>query len=703
MNTAPQSIYQDPEQSLEDRVADLISQMTLEEKVSQLSYVSPAIQRLGICEYNWWNEALHGVARAGIATVFPQAIAMAASFHTKRMEQVASAISDEARAKFHKAQAMGNRRQYMGLTFWSPNVNIFRDPRWGRGHETYGECPLLTAEMGKAFVRGLQGKGKHLKTAACAKHYAVHSGPEGDRHHFNALVDRRDLSETYLPAFKALVEAGVESVMGAYNRTNDEPCCASETLLKFILRGEWNFRGHVVSDCWAINDIHAHHKVTRGPAESAAMAIKAGCDLNCGCTYPHLLAAHQAGLVDEETIDRSLGRLLRTRMKLGLFDPPEDVEWTSIPQKVVACKKHRKLARKMARESIVLLKNDNDLLPLPKDLTDILVVGPREITQGQRVLEGNYNGTADRYVTMLAGLVGKVSNGTRITYDHGCGLTTRTQSGLEWILRETAKPDVAIAFLGLTPALEGEQGETEGSGDREDIRLPEPQMELLRKLHASGVPVVLVTTGGSAIAMSWAKENVPAIVHAWYPGQEGGRAVADVLFGDANPAGRLPVTFYAGVDQLPPFDDYRMEGRTYRFFGGRPLWRFGYGLSYTRFEYKGLSLSAEKIRRGAPLGVSVKVSNVGDCKGDEVVQVYLRDLESSVRAPLWQLVAFDRRGLKPGKARKFSFTLRPEQFQLYDDEGRGFVEPGAFEIAVGNCHPDDEAFVGLRERVEVTA
>jgi beta-glucosidase len=703
MSTDMPAIYQDPDQPIDDRVADLIARMTLQEKVSQLSYRSCAIERLGIPEYNWWNEALHGVARAGAATVFPQAIGMAASFDTALLEKVASAISDEGRAKFHAGQAIDNRGQYMGLTFWSPNINIFRDPRWGRGHETYGECPYLSGQMGKAFVAGLQGDDKkHLKAAACAKHYAVHSGPEADRHHFDALVDRRDLSETYLPAFKALVtEANVEAVMGAYNRVNGEPACASKTLLEYVLRGQWDFRGHVVSDCWAINDIHAHHKVTHSPAESAAMALKAGCDLNCGCTYPHLLAAHQAGLVDEETIDIALGRLMRTRMKLGLFDPPEKVKWADTDPRVVCSKKHRKLARDMARESIVLLKNDNDTLPLARDLKHILVVGPWEIVTAQRVLEGNYNGTAQRYVTMLAGIAGQVSAGTRITYDPGCGLTDKTRSGLEWVLGNTDRPDVIIAFMGLTPALEGEEGETEGSGDRDDINLPGVQEETLRKLHASGVPTVLVTTGGSALALGWAKENLPAICHAWYPGEQGGRAVADVLFGEFNPAGRLPVTFYASTDQLPSFDDYRMAGRTYRFFEGEPLWRFGYGLSYTRFEYDKLSFSAETLRKGAPVRVQVKVANVGDVKGDEVVQVYLRHMEPSVRAPRWQLVGFDRKTIKPGKDKRVSFSLRPEQFQLYDDEGRGFVEPGLFEIAVGNCQPDDPAFVGLRGQVEI--
>jgi len=682
--------FQNPELPLEDRINDLLSRMTLEEKVSQMVHDARAIPRLGIPNYNWWNECLHGVARAGRATVFPQAIGMAASFDEELMHRVATAISDEARAKHHQALRQGHRAGYFGLTFWSPNINIFRDPRWGRGQETYGECPYLTARMGVAFVTGLQGDDpKYLKLVATPKHFAVHSGREADRHHFNAVVSQRDLHETYLPAFKACVQEGkAQSVMGAYNRTNGEPCCASKTLLVDILRGEWGFDGYVVSDCGAIQDIHAHHGVTAGAAESAALAVKNGCDLNCGQVFGALLAAVDKGLIDEETIDVSLRRLLRARFRLGMFDPPELVPFAAISPEVVGCEAHRELARRMAQESIVLLKNQDGLLPLPRETNRIAVIGPN--ANSMEVLLGNYTGYPSQYVTVFEGIVGKVSAGTQVRYAHGCGLVDRSKDGFEGAVRLARGSDVVIAVMGLTAQVEGEEGGawlSEANGDRVHIGLPGVQEELLKELHATGKPVVLVLMSGSAVALGWAAQNLPAIVQAWYPGQEGGNAIADVLFGDYNPAGRLPVTFVTGLEQLPPFEDYNMQGRTYRFMREEPLFRFGHGLSYTQFKYSNLRLGKDQISPDEPVTVTVDVENAGERHGEEVVQLYVSDVEASVPVPLKHLEGFRRISLEPGERRTVRFTLKPEQLAAYDDDGRPFVEPGAFAISVGGGQP----------------
>ncbi|MFZ4398181.1 MAG: glycoside hydrolase family 3 N-terminal domain-containing protein, partial [Kiritimatiellia bacterium] len=526
-----------------ERVSSLISQMTLREKISQLLNASPPIPRLGIPAHNWWNECLHGVARAGKATVFPQAIGMAASFDADLMHQVATAISDEARAKHHEAARIGNRGIYFGLTFWTPNINIFRDPRWGRGQETYGEDPHLTARMGVAFVKGLQGKDKrYLKLVATAKHFAVHSGPEKDRHGFNAVVSGRDFRETYLPAFKALVtEARVQSVMGAYNRTYGEPCCGSALLLQKILREEWGFDGYVVSDCWALNDFHTHHKVTATPEETTALALKNGCDIECGVLYGALLAACQQGLVQEADIDRALQRLFVARFKLGMFDPESMVPYAKIRPEVVNCAKHRKLARRMACESLVLLKN-NGALPLRKDLANMAVVGPNAMNQ--MALLGNYNGFAPQMTTILEGILGKVSPGTQVIYHKGCELTGGNPTNLNPEGSIELVPfqdlDAIIAVVGYTAQLEGEEGCTESEGDRSQYGLPGHQQHLIEQLHKTGKPLILVVTAGSPVDLNWASAHADAILLAWYPGEEGGNAVADVLFGDYNPAGRLP-------------------------------------------------------------------------------------------------------------------------------------------------------------------
>ena len=683
-------IFMNADLPIEERVKDLVSRLTLDEKVAQMVHNAEAIPHLGIPEYSWWNECLHGVARAGKATVFPQAIGMAASFDPELMFQVATAISDEARAKHHQAALQGNRGWYFGLTFWSPNINIFRDPRWGRGHETYGEDPYLTSRMGVAFVRGLQGDDpRYLKLVATPKHYAVHSGPEPARHGFDAVVGQRDLRETYLPAFKACVQEGhAASVMGAYNRTNGEPCCASKTLLQDILRDEWGFEGYVVSDCGAICDIHEHHKITKNPPESAALAVRNGCELNCGAVYPSLVAAVQMGLIDEEKIDDAVGRLMTARFRLGMFDPPGQVPYSQIPPEIVNCERHRSLALQIARESIVLLKNEKSLLPLDKEIRSIAVVGPTAFSP--RALVGNYYGFSPRVTTILEGIVGAVSPGTQVNYAKGCPLADEPPTATDMIDCDLEDVDAIIAVLGNTAELEGEEGavaDSDGGGDRSQIGLPGRQEDLLRDLHATGKPVVLVLTGGSPIALGWAAENIPAIVMAWYPGEAGGEAVADVLFGDYNPSGRLPVTFVKSLDQVPPFEDYCMEGRTYRFLREEPLYRFGYGLSYTKFEYSNLRLGKDRIGPNESLSVTVEVENVGTAAGDEVVQMYVRDVESSVPVPIHHLEGIQRLDLKPGEKREVSFTLHSEQLVVYGDDGKSFVEPGEFVVSVGGCQP----------------
>ncbi len=843
----PDPIYKDPTRSSKERAVDLVARMNLEEKIDQMVHPAASIERLDIPEYNWWNECLHGVARAGVATVFPQAIGLAATWDLELMAEVANALADEARAKHHEYVRHGVRQIYTGLTFWSPNVNIFRDPRWGRGQETYGEDPYLTARMGVTFVRGLQGDDpRYLKLVATPKHFAVHSGPESSRHHFDARVNDRDLRETYLPAFEACVkEAGAASIMGAYNRTNGEPCCASPTLLDKILRQEWGFDGYVVSDCWAINDIFGGHGVVKTPAEAAALAVKTGCDLECGCAYPSLHNAVAEGLIDEATIDRSLVRLFTARMRLGLFDPEEQVPFTSIPFSVNDSPAHRALARQAAQKGIVLLKNEGKLLPLRKDLASIAVIGPD--ADDLAVLLGNYHGTPSRAVTPLEGIRRIVSPATAVYCARGCaiapgvlplepipsaclrgqdgsagrpglvgayfpnadlsgqpafirvdplvdfkwhaatpldGLPTesfavrwtgallppvsgvyrlgiRGSSGFRLLfdgqelapmqlnehepfthLAEVAleagrlydlqldyvnvgrdpqvqliwavpgqdlrpqalevarKADVVIMVLGLTPALEGEEMRVnvEGfaGGDRTDITLPRPQQALLEAIHALGKPVVLVLLGGSALAVEWANAHVPAIMAAWYPGEEGGTAIADVLFGDVNPAGRLPVTFYRSLDQLPPFDDYAMAGRTYRYLAEPPLYPFGHGLSYTRFAYSNLRIEPPQIDPTAQAHISVDVTNIGGCIGDEVVQLYVSYPDSKVTRPVKELKGFTRLNLAPGEQRTVRFTLAAGQLTWWDGAGWA-VEPGNVRVLIGSSSKD----IRLRGEVRV--
>ena len=824
--------FQNTNLSVEERVESLLSEMTTEEKMQQLLYTSPAIPRLGIPEYNWWNECLHGVARAGYATVFPQSISIAASWDTDLIHNVASVISDEARAKHHEFARRGLRKIYQGLTFWSPNINIFRDPRWGRGHETYGEDPFLTGQMGAQFVKGLQGDDpNYLKVVATAKHFAVHSGPEPSRHVFDAKVSERDLRETYLPAFRTLVvDGGVYSIMGAYNRFRGEACCASP-FLSGILRDEWGFKGYIVSDCWAIADIWQYHKIAKDEAEAAAMAVKTGTDLECGNTYKALPEALKRGLITEKDLDVCVGRLMTARMKLGMFDPDEKVAYAQIPFSVNDNPAHDQLARVAAQKSIVLLKNANHTLPLKKNLSKVAVIGPNadEIES----LWGNYNGIPSHPVTVLQGIKNKIAPQAEVLYAQGSELADgisklvpvpsiylETEDGkqgalgeyfannklegqplftrvddnvdfywesgspdprlpvdnysIRWttylkvpqtgdyeigiwsmpnfkiycdgkeilggdnehhafhsqkkltletgkrykmvfdyrnyhgdgtasLLWSTPKPnmlqeavetakkaDAVVLVLGLNQRLEGEEMpiQVDGfkGGDRTHLNLPKTQEKLMEAIKATGKPVVLVLLNGSALSVNYASENMDAILTAGYPGQEGGNAVADVLFGDYNPAGRLPVTYYKSVDQLPAFENYDMEGRTYRYFRQTPLYPFGFGLSYTTFSYSDLNL-AKEAKMGENITVSVKVTNTGDRDGEEVVQLYLTDEKASTPRPIRSLEGFKRIALKKGESQVVSFTLEPRQLSMINNKDKQVVEPGYFTIAVGGEQP----------------
>ncbi len=706
--------YLNQDLPFERRVNDLVGRMTLEEKVSQMKDVAPAIERLGIPEYNWWNEALHGVARSGLATSFPQAIGLAATWDDSLIFQMATVISDEARAKHHEYVRAGSRQRYQGLTFWSPNINLFRDPRWGRGQETYGEDPFLTGRLAVQFIRGIQGDDpKYLKTVATVKHFAVHSGPEPERHSFDAVVSERDLRESYLPHFAAGIrEGGAYSLMCAYNRVDGKAACGSDMLLEGILRGEWGFSGYVVSDCGAIDDIYLRHKVVATGAEAAALAVKTGTDLECGRVYTNLVDAVKQGLITEQEIDTAVKRLFLARFKLGMFDSPDRVRWAQIAYGVLDRPTHRELARRVARESIVLLKNAGGVLPLRKDLATLAVLGPN--ADQWRMLLGNYNGMPADPVSPLRGIREAVGRGTRVLYARGADLadgfpgTDGPSVPAETLAVEAVKAarqaDAVVLFLGLTARLEGEEMrvELEGfrGGDRTRIDLPAAQERLLERIVAVGKPTVLVLLNGSALAVSWAQQHVPAIVEAWYPGQAGGTAIADVLFGDYNPGGRLPVTFYKSVDDLPPFDDYRMEGRTYRFFKGTPLYPFGYGLSYTSFAYKQLRTSAGTLRADDTLTVRVDVTNTGQREGDEVVQLYVRHLGSRVTRPREDLRGYRRVTLRPGETRTVQFPLVAASLAYWNpDSHRWVVEDEPVEIAVASAAAD----LRLRRTVRVVA
>jgi len=690
-STTEKLAYLDTSLSINERVKDLIGRMTLEEKVGLMNHPAHGIPRLNIPAYNYWSEALHGVARNGRATVFPQAIAMAATWDKELILKVATAISDEGRAKYHAAlKRNGYTQQYQGLTFWSPNVNIFRDPRWGRGQETWGEDPFFTGEMATAFVKGLQGDHpKYLKAAACAKHYAVHSGPEKDRHHFNAIVTKRELYDTYLPAFKKLVtEAKVESVMGAYNRTLDEPCCASTILIEDILRGEWGFKGHFVSDCMALSDFHLNHKITKDAAESAALALRRGCDLGCDHVYVEIPEAIKLGLIAEADVDRALEHTLATRFKLGMFDPDEDVPFASISTNVVACDTHRQLAYQTATEAIVLLKNKDNILPIKPSTKKIFVTGPTATSL--EVLLGNYYGFNEKMFTLLEGITGRVPEGMGMEYHPGTPLKHPREINSTWAPGMAQSADLTIVCAGFNSFLEGEEGESllsAQNGDRESISLPQSQIDYIRELSIHGARIILVLTGGSPIALGEVEDMVDAILFVWYPGMEGGRAVADVLFGDVSPAGKLPITFPRSLDQLPPFDNYSMIGRTYRFMVEEPLYPFGFGLSYSKFEYSELQLDNQTLAIGDSLNVSLTLTNCGDSDSAEVAQFYLSDLHASTVVPLQHLIGFERAALKAGESKTLKFTVTSEMMSFYNDDGKMTLEPGQFKLEVGGCSP----------------
>ncbi|WP_111706408.1 glycoside hydrolase family 3 C-terminal domain-containing protein [Lutibacter citreus] len=674
--------------SNEERVDLLIAEMTLEEKTSQLLDVCPPIERLDIPEYNWWNEALHGVARNGRATVFPQAIAFGATFDEDLILRVGTAISDEARAKYNESIKIGNRSRYAGLTFWSPNVNIFRDARWGRGQETYGEDPFLTSRIGVNFVKGLQGTdSKYMKAAACAKHYAVHSGPEEFRHEFDAVVNNKDLFETYLPAFKALVkEAKVEGVMGAYNRTLGVPCCGSPYLLQDILRKDWGFEGYIVSDCGAISDFHRFHKVTQTAEESAALALISGTTINCGNVYSVLKSALDQKLITVELINQRLKESLLTRFKLGMFDPIGTNPYDNITASVIDSEKHRQIAKEVAQKSIVLLKNKNNILPLKKDARRMYVVGPN--ASSEEVLLGNYYGLTSSTQTILDGIVSKVSPGTTINYKSGVLPFRHNVNPIDWSTGEAGESEVCIAVMGISGLLEGEEGEaiaSDSRGDRKDIKLPQNQIDYIKKIRSKTEnPIVLILTGGSPIAIPELHDLVDAILFVWYPGEEGGNAVADVLFGDVPPSGKLPITFPKSVDQLPPYIDYNMAGRTYKYMSKEPLYPFGFGLSYTSFEYKNLIIDNN-------YKVTAEITNTGKLDSEEVIQLYISSPLAGKEDPIYDLKSFKREFIKAGETKTITFNLTKETFNQFNAEGKEVLRKGDYKVYIGGSLPSQRS------------
>jgi beta-glucosidase len=832
--------FRNPGMPIQDRVNDLVGRMTLDEKISQMMDVAAGIPRLGIPVYNWWNEGLHGVARADIATVFPQAIGLAATFNDSLHFEIANVISDEFRAKYNYYQSINDFGRYKGLTVWSPNINIFRDPRWGRGQETYGEDPFLTSRFGVAFIKGLQGNDPvYLKTIATPKHYVVHSGPESLRHVYDARISQYDFIDTYLPAFEACIKEGhAFSIMSAYNSFRGKSCTASDTLTNVILRNDWGFRGYVVSDCGAVTDVYATHKIVKTPAEAAALSVKSGVDLECGETYQYLHEAVDKGYLSEADIDIAVKRLFLARFKLGMFDPAGNVPYNKIPISVNDSESHRKLALEASRQSIILLKNEN-ILPLSKSVKNILVIGPN--ANERDVLYGNYNGTPSKSTTILEGIKNKLGNNVNIVFQQGCnyvdttslispvkdcfvdglkaeyfnnkdlegqpvvtqkqdcikfvwadsptqginkehysirwtgeliapatgvyefsmagddgyrlfindnqllsdwtshGVTSlkseiKLQKGKKYKLRAeffnglygasvslnwkipgtnpesealaaAKKADVIIFVGGLSPQLEGEEMDVKfdgfAGGDRTSIDLPAVQTRFLKKLATSGKPIALVLLNGSALAVNWEAQNIPAIVEAWYPGQDGGQAVADVLFGDYNPSGRLPVTFYKSVSQLPAFTDYAMKGRTYRYFKGESLYPFGFGLSYTTFKYSNLKLPTS-ITATDKILVSVDVENTGKVEGDEVVELYIKNTSATVEVPIHSLQGFKRVHLKPGEHKTVTFQLKPSQVSVINSNNLRVVQPGKIEVLVGGHQPFDGDKIILKGSLTIT-
>ncbi|MBR3796739.1 MAG: glycoside hydrolase family 3 C-terminal domain-containing protein [Clostridia bacterium] len=674
-----------------EKAKALVGRMTVEEAASQLRYDAPAIERLGVPAYNWWNEALHGVARAGTATSYPQAIGLGATFDPQLIEALGDVSATEGRAKYNAATAHGDRDIYKGLTFWSPNINIFRDPRWGRGHETYGEDPYLTAEMGKAYVRGLQGGGEVMKSAACAKHFAVHSGPEAIRHRFNAIADRKDMEETYLPAFKALVtEAGVEAVMGAYNRTNGEPCCGSKALLVDTLRGAWGFEGHVVSDCWAIRDFHEHHQVTDTPEESAALALQNGCDVNCGNTYIYMMKAYEKGLVTEEQIRTAAVRLFTARYMLGIM---EGSEYDSIPYTAVECREHIAKAREAEQKSCVLLKNDG-VLPLDMEkIHTLAVIGPN--ANSRAALIGNYHGTSSRYITVLEGIQDAVGEDVRVLYAQGAHLFKNREEDLAQpgdripeALAAAEASDAVVLVVGLDETLEGEEGDTSNasaSGDKLNLLLPESQRRLIDAVLAVGKPTVICLMAGSAIDLGKAADDANAVLLTWYPGARGGKTVADILLGRVSPSGKLPLTFYRNeqLDLMPEFTDYSMKGRTYRYFEHEPLYPFGYGLTYGDVYVIG----AQVEETDAQILVHAAVRNDGACDTQDVVEIYVQNRDSANAPRNPRLCGFKRIALAAGEEKTVTVVINREALKVVSPDGERIAE-GRPVLYAGVSQPD---------------
>jgi beta-glucosidase len=695
-------VWKDTSQPIDARVHDLVHRMSLAERVQQTRNDAPAIPRLGIPAYNYWSECLHGVGRAGVATVFPQAIGLAATWDAPLIREVADVIATEARAKHHDYARThdGDSARYYGLTFWTPNINIFRDPRWGRGQETYGEDPFLTARLGVAFIRGLQGDDpKYIKAMACAKHFAVHSGPEPERHRFDAVPSERDLYETYLPHFEAAVREGrVGAVMGAYNSVDGEPACSNPFLLTELLRKEWGFNGHMVSDCGAIYDIYANHKMVDTSDAAAARAMKAGCDLCCGTDYNSLARAVKSELISAQEIDTAVGRLLEARFRLGLFDPEENVPYAQIPITQNDSAEYQALALQVAHQSIVLLKRDG-VLPIDRaKIKRIAVIGTNATSVA--MLLGNYNGTPSKPVTILDGIKSVAGPNIEVTYEPGCPLALRQDGAdppggemLTNAVKAARSADVVIYVGGISPQLEGEEMRVNydgfSGGDRTRIELPSVQTDLLKALLATGKPIVFVNCSGSAIAMPWAAKHLRAILQVWYPGEAGGRAVADVLFGDANPSGRLPVTFYRSTKNLPAFEDYGMSNRTYRYFRGQPLFAFGHGLSYTQFKYRGAKLDKTKVSSTDTLRLTFNLANTGSHDGDEVAQVYFRHVKSALPQAKLALCGFQRIHVAGGKTAKVAMEMPVERFRYWDPAKKQYViEPGGYELMLGAASDD---------------
>lgn len=683
--------FKDPAKPVNVRVNDFISRLTLKEKVDQLMNNTPAIPRLGVPAYNWWNEALHGLGRSGVATIFPQAIGEAATFDPALLKQISGAIGKEARAQFNINRKNGYEIQYGGLSFWTPNINIFRDPRWGRGQETYGEDPYLTAQMGVAFVEGLQGDDpRHLMAAACAKHYAIHSGPERLRHEFDAEVSLQDMQETYFPAFHALTKAGVESFMSAYNRVNGEACSASDFLIDTVLRGWWGFKGHIVSDCDAVEDIYKGHHIVKTPAQAAALAINKGLDLNCGTTYYALVDAIKQGLTTEAKVDSALAAVTRTRVKLGLLDPVGSNPYDKISPDELNSAAHRSLAHKAAVESIVMLKNKGNTLPLANNLKKYYITGPN--ATNMEALIGNYYGVNNQMSTILEGIAGHIAKGSQLQYRKGILLDRSNDNPIDWTTGDAQQAEAIFVVLGIDGTLEGEEGEAIASrhyGDRLDYNIPANQIAFLKKLRKGYTgKIVTIVTGGSPMNLKEVHDLSDALLMVWYPGEEGGNAVADIIFGNASPSGKLPVTFPMSLEDLPPYQDYAMTGRTYRYMEKTPMYPFGFGLSYGRFVYQNLKSDQTQINSDLDkMHLTVDVKNDGKVASDEVVQLYVKVPDQSYQTPNYSLRGFKRIHLSDGEQRKVSFTLTADDLKVYDAQGKRVLPKGIYTIYAGGSSP----------------